>query len=130
VSEYRHELRVRYAECDAQGHVFFATYPMYLDVALTELWRDRAGGWQAMVATGHDLVVGELQCRYLGSAVFDDVIDVVLAVERLGESSMTTAWRIERGGDVLVTGSVRHVCIDPRSHAKKRLPDAIRAALA
>lgn len=127
-AEYRHTLRVRYRECDAQGHVFFAEYPAFLDVAITELWRERAGGWQAMVDGGHDLVVGELTCRYLGSARFDDLIDVVLEVERLGETSMSTGWRVERGADVLVTGTVRHVCIDPATHVKKPLPDDLRTA--
>ena len=127
---YRHSLRVRYRECDAQGHVFFAEYPAFLDVAITELWRERVGGWQAMVDGGHDLVVAELQARYLGSAVFDDVVDVVLETERVGETSLTTAWRVERDGETLVAGSVRHVCIDPDTHAKKPLPDALRAVFA
>ena len=130
MSEFRHTLRVRYRECDAQGHVFFAEYPAFLDVAITELWRERAGGWQAMVDAGYDMVVGELQCRYLGSAQFDDEIDIVLDVTRLGETSMTTAWRVERGDEVLVTGEVRHVCIDPMTHAKKAMPDELRAVFA
>ena len=128
--EYRHTLRVRYRECDAQGHVFFAEYPAFLDVAITELWRERAGGWQAMVESGYDMVVGELSCRYLGSAVFDDLIDVVLSVSGLGETSMTTEWRVERGSEVLVTGVVRHVCIDPATHAKKPLPESLRTVFA
>jgi acyl-CoA thioester hydrolase len=127
--EYRHTLRVRYKECDAQGHAFFTSYPEWLDVAITELWRDHAGGWEAMVRGGHDMVVGELQVRYRGSAQFDDLIDVVLEIEQLGTTSMTTAWRVERDGEVLVEGTVRHVCIDPDSHAKKPLPDDLRAAL-
>ena len=129
-AEYRHTLRVRYRECDAQGHVFFAEYPAFMDVAITELWRDRVGGWQAMVDGGHDLVVGEVTCRYLGSAQFDDLIDIVLDVEQLGTTSMTTAWRVERDGDVLVTGTVRHVCIDPATHEKKPLPETLRTAFA
>ena len=32
---YRHRLRVRYKECDAQGHAFFTAYPDWLDVAVT-----------------------------------------------------------------------------------------------
>jgi acyl-CoA thioester hydrolase len=127
--EYRHTLRVRYRECDAQGHVFFAEYPAFLDVAITELFRERAGGWSAMVQSGSDLVVAELQVRYLGSAVYDDLLDIVLAIETFGETSLTTGWRIERDGDVLVTGTVRYVCIDPQTHLKKRLPDELRAAL-
>lgn len=129
-SEYRHTMRVRYRECDAQGHVFFAEYPAFLDVALTEMWRERAGGWQAMVDGGHDMVVGELSCRYRGSAQFDDLIDVVLSVADLGTTSMTTAWRVERDGDVLVEGTVRHVCIDPETHLKKPLPEPLRTVFA
>jgi acyl-CoA thioester hydrolase len=127
---FRHRLRVRYKECDAQGHAFFTVYPDWLDVAITELWRERVGGWDAMVRGGHDLVVGELAVRYRGSAQFDDLVDVVVAVERIGDSSLTSAWSVERGGDVLVTGTVRHVCIDPESHAKKAIPDHLRAAFA
>jgi acyl-CoA thioester hydrolase len=129
-TEFRHPLRVRYRECDQQGHVFFSEYAAYLDVAINELWRERAGGWQAMVDGGSDIVVGELQVRYLGSARFDELIDVVLCVEQIGTTSLTTAWRVERDGDVLVTGTVRYVCIDPQTHAKKPLPDDLRAALA
>lgn len=128
--EYRHTLRVRFRECDMQGHVFFAEYPALLDVAVTELWRDRAGGWQAMVDDGHDMVVAELQARYLGSARFDDVIDIVVATEQIGETSLTLAWRVERDGEVLVTGTVRYVCVDAQTHVKTPIPDRLRAALA
>ena len=129
MAEFRHALRVRYAECDPQGHVFFAHYAAFLDVAITVLWRERAGGWQAMVEAGYDMVVADLQVRYLGSAQFDDEIDVVLTVAAIGTTSMTTEWQVERDGDVLVTGTVRHVCIDPATHAKTPIPDDVRAAL-
>lgn len=126
---YTHRLRVRFRECDMQGHVFFAEYPAYMDVAITELWRERVGGWQAMVDGGHDLVVAALETRYLGSARFDDEIDVEIEVARMGTTSLTTDWRVRRDGELLVEGTVRHVCIDPATHAKKPLPDDLRAAL-
>jgi acyl-CoA thioester hydrolase len=130
IEPYRHRLRVRYRECDAQGHAFFTSYPEWLDVGITELFRERVGGWNAMVEGGHDLVVGELTVQYRGSAQFDELIDVVLDVQRVGETSLTTAWSVERSGEQLVTGTVRHVCIDPETHAKKAVPDHMRAAFA
>ena len=42
--EFRHPLRVRYHECDPQGHVFNANYLAYADIAVTELYRE-AFGW-------------------------------------------------------------------------------------
>lgn len=127
---FRHRLRVRYGECDPQGVVFFANYPVYLDDAVTELWRERIGPYAAMVEAGADMVVGELQARYLGSATFGDEIDVVIDVERVGETSLTCRWRVERDGDVLVDGMVRQVCIDPATKSKRALPDVVRTALA
>ncbi|HEX8120079.1 MAG TPA: thioesterase family protein [Solirubrobacteraceae bacterium] len=128
--EFRHRLRVRYGECDPQGVVYFARYPEYVDIGMTALWRERIRPYNEMVEAGSDMVVAELTLRYRGSALFDDEIDVVIAVERLGETSLTCACRIERDGDVLVEGSIRQVCIDPATKAKKPLPADVRAALA
>ena len=128
--EFRHRLRVRYGECDPQGVVYFANYPVFVDVAMTALWRERIRPYDEMVQAGADMVVAELQLRYLGSAVFDDEIDVVIDVEKLGETSLTCAWRVERGEDVLVTGTIRQVCIDPATKRKQPLPGDVREALA
>jgi acyl-CoA thioester hydrolase len=83
-----------------------------------------------MVRDGADMVVAELQVRYLGSARFDDEIDVIVEVHQLGETSLTCGWRIERDDDVLVEGTMRQVCIDPQTKRKRSLPDDVRSALA
>jgi acyl-CoA thioester hydrolase len=128
--EFRHRMRVRFRECDMQGHVFFAEYPAMLDVAITEMWRAHAGTWQAMVDSGHDMVVAGLEIQYRGSAMFDDEIDFVILVGRVGETSLSASWQVERGGEILVTGTIRYVCVDPVSHAKKPVPDTLREAFA
>ena len=126
---FRHRLRVRWGECDEQGVVYFVTYAEYVDVALTELWRARVRPYAEMVASGTDLMVVAMDSVFRGSARFDEEIDVVLEVERLGETSLTSAWRIEREDEVLCSGTITHVCIDPAAQAKKRIPDDLRAAL-
>jgi acyl-CoA thioester hydrolase len=128
--EYRHRMRVRFRECDMQGHVFFAEYPALLDVAITEMWREHAGTWQTMVEGGHDMVVAGLEVQYRGSAQFDDEIDFVIRIGRVGDTSLSASWQVERGAEVLVTGTIRYVCIDPVSHAKKPVPEALREAFA
>ena len=126
---FRTPLRVRWGECDVQGVVYYPNYAEYVDLAITELWRERIQPYADMVASGTDLVVAELSLRYLASARFDDELEIVLEVERLGETSLTTAWRIERTGQVLCRGSIRHVCVDPATMAKKPIPGDVRAAL-
>lgn len=130
MAPFRHDIRVRYQECDPQGVVYFARYPEYYDLALTELWRTAMGSYQRMVDEGTDLVVAEMSIRYRAPARFEELIEVQLTVDRLGDTSMLSSYAIVRGGDTLADGSFRHVFIDPQTKAKKPIPDGIRAALA
>ncbi|MEA2273715.1 MAG: acyl-CoA thioester hydrolase [Solirubrobacteraceae bacterium] len=126
---YRHTLRVRYQECDPQGVVYFARYPEYYDLTITELWRDTMDGYQGMVDAGADMVVAEMSIRYLASARFDDLIDVDVVVDRLGETSMASSFLISSEREALVEGSLRHVFINPETKTKRPIPDEIRRAL-
>ena len=128
-SPFTHRMRVRYAECDAQGVVYFARYPFLFDVAFTELWRGRIGPYDETVQAGSDFVVAEMNVRYRAPARFDEDVDVVIDAVRIGETSLTFDWRIVRGDDLLVEGTVRQVCIDPATKRKKRVPDDVRAGL-
>jgi acyl-CoA thioester hydrolase len=124
-----HRLRVRFHECDPQGVVFYAHYFAYVDVALTEMWREAFGSYGEVVAAGTDVVVAEAAATFRASARFDDDLDVELRVDRLGTTSMAMATAIRRDGDVLVEGRVVHVFVDTATMAKKPIPDDMRAAL-
>lgn len=126
---FRHTLRVRYQECDPQGVVYFARYPEYADIALTEMFREALGSYDEMVRGGADLVVAEMTVRYRSSARFDELVEVALEVTRLGETSLGCTARIRRGDELLAEADFRHVCIDVATKAKRPLPQQVRAAL-
>jgi acyl-CoA thioester hydrolase len=127
---FRHRLRVRYAECDRQGHVFNSHYFAYFDVVLTELWRAALGYYDVMTERGVDVVVGEAQARYLRAAHFDDEIDIEAGIERLGRTGITTRFRVLRDGELLVDGRLRHVCVEAAALTSTPIPDWLRDALA
>jgi acyl-CoA thioester hydrolase len=130
VPEFRHRLRVRYVECDAQGVVFNSHYLAYFDVGITELWREALGSYQVMIDDGVDVVVAEARVRYLDGLRFDDEFDLVMQISRLGETSMTTDFKVERaGGDLCAEGELRHVFVRAGSVEKIAIPDDIRAGL-
>ena len=124
-----HRLRVRFHECDPQGVVFYAQYFAYLDVALTEMWREAFGSYGDVVAAGTDVVVVEAGATFRASARFDDDLDVELRIERLGTTSMAMATAIRRDGAVLVEGRLVHVFVDAATMAKKPIPDDMRVSL-
>ena len=97
-----HRLRVRYHECDAQGVVFNAHYFAFFDITLTELWRAAFGSYAAMLEQGTDVVVAEASARFRAPARFDDELDIAMAVEHLGTTSMVSDLRVLRGDEELV----------------------------
>jgi acyl-CoA thioester hydrolase len=130
VAPFRYRLRVRYHECDAQGIVYNANYLTYHDIAITELWREAFGSWNTFVAdSGVDMVVAEANVRYLAAARFDDEIDLLVTVPKLGTTSVTIASRLERGGDAIAEVELRYVVVDPGTHAKTAIPQPVRDAL-
>src|SRR3954452_9678081 len=80
---FRHRLRIRYGECDAQGVVFNANYLAYFDVVLTEFWREALVPYGEMLDHGVDMVVAESRLRFLAPAAFDELLDFELRVARL-----------------------------------------------
>jgi len=127
--QFRHTIRVRYSECDPQGHVFNANYLAYFDLAMTELWRE-LGGYAAMIAEGVDMVVAEARVRYLASLGFDDVAELVVRSISLGNTSMTTELAIERAGDAVAEGELRHVFVDTNGGGTAPIPQPVRTGLA
>jgi acyl-CoA thioester hydrolase len=125
-----HRLRVRYNECDPQGHVFNANYFVYFDVILGELWRETLGSYEALTAEGLDLVVAETGGRFRAPAHFDDELEITLEVERLGNTSMVSAIGIARDGDILAEGRIVHIFVRAdRLGEKVPIPDHLRRIL-
>ena len=129
---FRHRLRVRWSECDLQGVVFYPQYLAYLDHTMTELWRAAIGPYTEMIpAHGVDMVVAEATLRYRASARFDDELEIAAGITRLGETSITTTFTIQRSdGTLLTEAELRHVFVDPEDFGKREMPDPVRAALA
>jgi acyl-CoA thioester hydrolase len=124
-----HRLRVRYGECDPQGIVFNANYLLYFDVVFTELWRAAVGPWQEMVARGVDAVVAEANLEFRAPARFDDELQLHARITRLGASAITTEIDVRREHELLVSGRMRHVCVDTAGWSKAEIPDWVRSGL-
>ena len=58
-------VRIRYSDCDAQGVMFNARYSEYVDVAVTEFYRQAFGSYQNMLDMGLDSQVVSLLIEWL-----------------------------------------------------------------
>ena len=125
-----HRLRVRWAEVDMQKIVFNAHYLMYFDTAISDYWRALGLPYvAAMAQLGGDLYVKKASLEYNGSAAFDDVLQVALKCQRIGNSSITFVGAVFRGAELLVTSEIIYVFANPATQTSQPVPDALRQVL-
>ena len=131
-----YELRVRWAEVDAQGVVFNGHYLLYTDICCTEYFR--AAGipqWSSgeLHAPGGpdpealDSYVVRASLQYKAPARFDDLLTLRGRMARLGNSSFTFECRMERDGQHLCTAEV--VSVNAHAGVSRPLPLAFRRAV-
>jgi len=121
-------LRVRWAEIDAQQIVFNGHYLMYFDTAVAGYWRALAMPYAAtMQSLGGDMFVRKATLEYLGSAVYDDVLDIGLRCARVGNSSMSFVAGAFRQDALLVSGELIYVFADPAAKLPLPVPPPLRA---
>ena len=125
---FSHELRVRYGECDAQGIVFNANFLAYVDVVLTEIWRESMGSYDLLLETGVDTVVAEANMRFLAPGRFDD-LTIEGGFDGLRTTSTTLKLWFRRDDDLLVEAEVRYVFVDLENWQKPEIPAPVRTGL-
>lgn len=126
-----HPLRVRWAEVDPQGIVFNPNYLMYFDVAVTEYWRAVGCPYPgAFTERGVDTFMVKATLEYHGPARFDDAIEVLVRVARIGRTSMRVLMEVWRDQDRLVSGELVYVVASVQERKPTPVPAFMRDAIA
>lgn len=124
------QLRVRYADCDAQGIIFNGRWFELFDTAMTEFWRETIGGYDHLPKTlGVETVVAETGARFRGAGRFDDVITFSMTVPRVGASSMRVEIDATRDGAPLAEGFIEYVFVDANTFQPVEIPEQVRNML-
>ena len=126
-----HRLRVRWAEVDRQDVVFNGNYFLYFDVAIADYWRAIGFNYPDDIVQkfGTDIYAARATADYLGSARYDEELDIGCRVSRIGRSSMNFRFGIWRGGDLLTTGELVYVNADPATRKSAPWPESLRRAI-
>lgn len=115
------EIRVRYAETDAQGVVYHANYLIYFEVARGAFLHAHGIDYNDLEAAGTFAVVVEARTRYAAPARYDDVLTISATLAEVRNRSFTFSYRVTRGDTLVAEGETAHVCVD-RSGKPVRLP--------
>jgi len=117
-------LRVRYAETDQMGVVYYSNYLVWMEVGRVALCKACGFNYRDMEREdGIVLAVAEANCRYSSPARFDDEVVVKAWIEEAGSRMVTFAYEMRLADDdrKLATGFTRHVFLT-RELRPARLP--------
>jgi acyl-CoA thioester hydrolase len=124
-------LRVRYAETDQMGIVYYSHYFVWFEVARAELLRTLGWNYRAMEESGVLLPVIEASCDYRRPARYDDEIEVRTEGHLRSPVRMEFLYEVtvKSRAELTATGRTVHAATD-RGGKPCRVPDRIREAFA
>lgn len=125
------EIRVRYAETDAEGVVYYANHFVYMEVGRMNYLRALGLNRRFWQDTGLGIVIVEASCHYHAPARFDDLLVVRAWVEDVRRSSFAFSYEIlnRETGRLLADGRTVQVFVDLHTMRPTRLPPEVRSVL-
>ena len=116
------EVKVRFAETDAQGVAHNSVYLVWFEVARIDYLARFRGGYPGLRADGVEALTIESHVRYLAPAAFDDRLTIRAHCGELRGARFRFDYAVEREGEAIADGWTRHACVDAVSYRPTRVP--------
>ena len=117
------ELRVRYAETDQMGIVYYGNYAQYFEVGRVEWLRKLGVSYRSMEEQGLMLPVVSLNVRFKKPALYDDVIKVKTRLVKIPSATIEFDYEItNKFGEILTFGNTVLVFMDVKKNRPTRCP--------
>ena len=115
------EIRVRYAETDQMGLVYYSNYLVWFEVGRTEFCRQRGLPYKDFEHEFESyLAVADAQCRYLTPARYDDVLIIRTRVDSFRRRTISFQYEIcnKQSGALVANGRTLHVLLDKQGRPR------------
>ena len=108
------EIRPRYAETDQMGVVYHGNYFTWFEVGRSELFRTLGYTYKQLEDEGIILPVTECSCKYIKSALYDEMVIIKTSVDYLKGVRIGLKYEILRASDreLLAEGATVHAFVD------------------
>ena len=124
------EVRVRFAETDAQGIAHHANFLVWFELARVAYLAQYAGGYNALREQGIEALTTQVQVTYRAPARFDEVLQVRIRCAEVQRARFRFEYVVERDAERLAEGSTLHACVDAHTFRPTRVPEWLRQAVA
>ncbi|WP_159470738.1 thioesterase family protein [Dyadobacter sp. 3J3] len=95
-------IRVRYADTDQMGYVYYGNYARYYEIGRVEALRSVGFSYKEMEETGVMMPVYENKSRYIKPARYDDELTIKVLMQKLPGTRVVFEYEIRNQDDVLL----------------------------
>jgi len=121
--EFDTKIRVRYAEVDRMGYVYYGNYATFFESARTEMLRSLGYTYKEWEDNGIMLPVREMHIRYHAPAMYDDLLTVRTIIKKIPAARISFFHEIfNQDGNLLCTGNLDLVFISKETGRPTRAP--------
>lgn len=118
------KIRVRYAETDQMGYVYYGNYAAFYEVGRVEALRDIGLSYKMLEDSGIMMPVLNLQCNYFKPAKYDDLLEIETIISTKPGVRCRFEYEIKNEtGELLNKGETTLVFIDMKTNRPTRCPD-------
>ncbi len=124
------KIRVRYAETDQMGYVYYGNYAAYYEVARVESLRDLGLSYRDLEETGIIMPVMENCSRYLIPARYDELLTVRVSIKKKPGIKIIFSYEIFNDeGKLINTGETKLAFIEKDTGRPCRIPETMKKVL-
>ena len=124
------QIRVRFADTDAQGVAHNSNYFIWFEVARVEFLERYAGGYQRLRDEGIESLVLESHAHFKSPAFFDDRLLIHTRCHAVRGARFRFDYVVERDGTQIADGWTTHAAVDAATLRATRLPGWLADAIA
>ena len=125
---FRHQLTVRFRDCDLFGHVNNAVYFTYMEEARAAYWRELTGDFPHSRLPG--LILARAECDFIKPAEHGERIDIWLGTTKVGRTSVSIDYEMfDHRGEPIAKGHTVLVVYDYSAAAPVPVPDWARTRI-
>ncbi len=123
----RQQVRLTYADCDPAQLVYYAAWLPKMEQMLLEWFYRHGYRFDTMFeVVGAAPVTRSVHCEYTAPARLYDLIDMVMGIQHVGESSYVVGFRMTRQCDETVVARAQLVCVCIGDGGPVPIPAALR----
>jgi acyl-CoA thioester hydrolase len=107
------KIRVRYADTDQMGYMYYGNYAEFYEVGRVEMLRSLGMTYRSMEDSGIIMPVTELKCKYIKPALYDEEITVKVIMETMPAVRISFKYELYNEKEELINlGETTLVFID------------------